>query len=173
MYANKLSTEYWNGIDEFIKFVVECANNPNRIKYLRIRCGCLENVTIKVLRDHLLVNGIDKGYTRWIWHDDSIRDRPINSDDRKCDEREEIDCNEGDKLEDMIYDVEDHFMDRPHLIQSLKDNAEKSLYAGCSKFNKLSTVLRLYNLKVGNRWSNKSFTTLISWKICFLRLKNF
>ena len=122
----------------------------------------LDNVTVKVLRDHLFVNGIDKDYTRWIWHDESARDKPINSDDRKCDEREGVDCSKGDKLEDMIYDVEDHFMDRPHLIQSLKDNAEKSLYAGCSKFSKLSTALRLYNLKVENGRSDKSFMVLLN-----------
>ena len=86
-------------------FTVERANNPNRIKCPCIRCGCLENVTVEVLRDHLFVNGIDKGYTRWIWHGESARDRPINSDDRKYDEREEVDCNKNDKLEDMIHDV--------------------------------------------------------------------
>ena len=62
----------------------------------------------------------------------------------------------------MIHDVEDHFMDRLHLIKSLKDDAEKFLYIGCSKFTKQSTVLRLYNLKVENGWSDKSFTTLLS-----------
>ena len=51
------------------------------------------------------------------------RVRSINSDDRRCDEREEIDCSGGDKLEDMIHDIEDHFMNYPHLIQSLKDDA--------------------------------------------------
>ena len=62
----------------------------------------------------------------------------------------------------MIHDVEDHFMDRPHLIQSLKGNVEKLLYVGCYKFTKLCAVLRLYNLKVGNGWSDKSFMTLLS-----------
>ena len=61
----------------------------------------------------------------------------------------------------MIHNVEDHFMDRPHLVQSLKDDEEKLLYVGCSKFTKLSAVLRLYNLKEENGWSNKSFTTLL------------
>jgi len=63
MDANRLNTEYWNGVEEFIKFAVEHANNPNRIKYPCLRRGYLENVTVEVLRDHLFVNGIDKGYT--------------------------------------------------------------------------------------------------------------
>jgi len=66
MDANKLSIEYWNGVEEFIKFVVKRANNPNRIKDPCIRCGCLENITVEVLRDHLVISGIDKGYIRWI-----------------------------------------------------------------------------------------------------------
>ena len=41
-------------------FTVERANNPNRIKCLCIRCGCLENVTVEVLRDHLLLMGLIK-----------------------------------------------------------------------------------------------------------------
>ena len=49
MNANRLSTEYWNGVEEFIKFVVEHANNPNRIKCSRIRCGYLNKVPVEVL----------------------------------------------------------------------------------------------------------------------------
>ena len=56
-----------------------------------------------------LINVIQDGFDMA-----NARDRPINSDDRRCDEREEVDCSEGDKLEDTIYDVEDHFMDRPY-----------------------------------------------------------
>ena len=37
----------------------------------------------------------------------------------------------------------------------------KLLYVGCSKFTKLSAVLRLYNLKAGNGWRDKSFITLL------------
>jgi len=53
-------------VEEFIKFFIKHVNNSNRIKCPCIRCAYLENVTIEVLRDHLFVNGIDKGYIRWI-----------------------------------------------------------------------------------------------------------
>jgi len=53
-----------------------------------IRCGCPENVTVEVLRDYLFVNGIDKSYIRWIYHGESARDRPINSNNIRCNERE-------------------------------------------------------------------------------------
>ena len=66
MDANRLSTKYLNGVDEFIKFVVEHANNSNRIKCLWIRCRCLDKVMAEVLRDHLFIYEIDKDYTIWI-----------------------------------------------------------------------------------------------------------
>ena len=95
MFDNRLSSEYQNGVEEFIKFFIEPTDNPNHIKCLCIRCGCLENVTVKVLRGHLFVNGIGKDYTRWIWYGESARDRLINSDDRRCDEREKVYCSEN------------------------------------------------------------------------------
>ena len=95
--------------------------------------------------------------SRW-----ECKKKSITSDDRRCDEKEEVDYSEGDKLEDMIHDVKKHFMNCPHLIESLKDDVEKSLYVGCLKFTKLSVVLRLYNLKSENGWSDKSFMALLS-----------
>ena len=34
-------------------------------------------------------------------------------------------------------------------------------FNGCAKFTRLSAVLKLYNLKAGNGWSDKSFTELL------------
>ena len=90
MSVNRLSTEYWNGVEKFIKFVIEHANRANRIKYFCIRCGCLDKVTIEILKDHLFINEIDKGYTKWIWYDKSTRKRPIISDNRRCDEKKTL-----------------------------------------------------------------------------------
>ena len=66
MNANTLSTEYQNGVEEFIKFVVEHVNEVNRIKRPCIRCDCLDKVSVEVLRDHLFINGNNKGHTRQI-----------------------------------------------------------------------------------------------------------
>jgi len=59
-----------------------------------------------------------------------------------------------------MHDADEYFVDHPHLFESVKNDAEKSLYVG-SKFTKLYTELRLYNLKVGNMWSDKSFIFLL------------
>ena len=59
MIANRLSSEYANGVKEFIKFVVERANNPNHIKCPCLRYGSIDKVTIEVLRDHLFIIRVD------------------------------------------------------------------------------------------------------------------
>ena len=61
----------------------------------------------------------------------------------------------------MVHDVEETFMDRPKILDSLKNDGKTPLYVGCSKFTKLSAMLKLYNLKVGNGWSDQSFTALL------------
>ena len=79
MIANRIYSKYWNGVDEFIKFAVEHAENSNCIKYLCIKCACAGKVTVEMLRDQLFINGIDQGYTRWIKHGENAReDMPFN-----------------------------------------------------------------------------------------------
>ena len=52
-------------------------------------------------------------------------------------------------------------MDRPKILDGLKNDAETPLYVDWSKFNRFYVVLRLYNLKGENGWSDQSFTTLL------------
>ncbi|XP_054782392.1 uncharacterized protein LOC129289620 [Prosopis cineraria] len=64
----------------------------------------------------------------------------------------------GDCLEEMANTIERELEDCPEMLEMLKSDAEKPLYVGCTEFTKLSVVLKLYNLKVSNGWSDKSFT---------------
>ncbi|XP_031106689.1 uncharacterized protein LOC116011274 [Ipomoea triloba] len=61
----------------------------------------------------------------------------------------------------MMRDVQGDFSEMPLEFRCLFDNAEKPLFSGCTKYTKLSDVLKLYNLKAKNRWSDKSFTGLL------------
>ncbi|XP_057249977.1 uncharacterized protein LOC104893596 [Beta vulgaris subsp. vulgaris] len=74
---------------------------------------------------------------------------------------EGYDSNEGDRLEDMIHVVEENFDGNPAMFETLLSDSEKPLYNGCTKYTRLSSVLKLYNLKVGGGWSDASFTLLL------------
>ncbi|XP_078165505.1 uncharacterized protein LOC144560201 [Carex rostrata] len=43
----------------------------------------------------------------------------------------------------------------------MSNESKRPLYPGCTKFSKLSAVLKLLNLKADNGWSDKSFTSLL------------
>jgi len=64
-------------------------------------------------------------------------------------------------MEDMIRDIGEDSFHQAHVYDSLKDDSVTELYLGCSTFSRLSTVLQLFNIKVRNGWTNKSFTELL------------
>ena len=68
---------------------------------------------------------------------------------------------EKEKIDQMMHDVEDHFTECPHIYDSILRAAETPLYPGCTKFTKLSGVLRLFNLKMSSGWTDKSFTQML------------
>ena len=45
----------------------------------------------------------------------------------------------------------------PKLFETLLEDAQKILNPGCTNFTKLSTLVKLYNLKARYGWSDKSF----------------
>ena len=67
-----------------------------------------------------------------------------------------------DNLEDLLRDVGDEIGDKYYdKFEYLKDESKKPLYPGCTKFTKLSAVLKLLNLKADHGWSDRSFTSLL------------
>jgi len=64
-------------------------------------------------------------------------------------------------MEDMIRDVGEDSFHQAHVYDSLKDDSVTKLYPGCSSFSRLSTILRLFNIKARNGWTDKSFTELL------------
>jgi len=64
---------------------------------------------------------------------------------------------DDDRLEDMIRDVGA----QAHGYGIMSNNAETPLYPRATNFTRLSTVLRLMNLKAINGWTDKSFTKLL------------
>jgi hypothetical protein len=67
-----------------------------------------------------------------------------------------------DRVEEIAEALEEDLKDCPKMFERLVSDAEKPLYNGCTKFTRLSALLKLYNLKAGNGWSDKSFTELLA-----------
>lgn len=62
-------------------------------------------------------------------------------------DRDEVDVDKDDRLEDTIcYMIEDYFR-KTHEYDTLCSDKEGPLYMGCINFTRFSMVLRLFNLK--------------------------
>jgi len=67
-----------------------------------------------------------------------------------------VDVPMDDRLEDMIREVEVE-----SFAEAVFENMYKDLYPSSTNFTRLSTVLRLMNLKAMNGWTDKSFIELL------------
>ncbi|KAL0539738.1 hypothetical protein IC582_023954 [Cucumis melo] len=61
----------------------------------------------------------------------------------------------------MIEVAHEEYSKDPNGFEKLLIDAEKPLYEGCKKYTKLSTLVKLYNLKVRYGWSDTNFSELL------------
>jgi Transposase-associated domain len=188
MYRRRDTFEYLEGVKKY----VECARKDMRVRAARsIPCPCincqniLRQLSVEVLQDHLIAYGFVSGYTRWVKYGESKEDmcnivgpnRTVlntNSDDNvanldlSSDVREEMvvenveinvqNLNDqciNDKLDEMMYDT-------PGLFETLIKEKDIPLFLDRTFFLKMTATFKLYNLKVKNGWSDKSFDSLLN-----------
>ena len=174
MYGTShLSDEYLSGVEEFMKCATEDMKNNEKDKMVCPCCDCnnLRNFSmLDQVRGHLIRRGFKQQYTCWIWHGENVETDTCNDTER--DEDHNIDNDESDHVEvdgndddfdQMLRDLEEDFVnDKQYcMFENLKDDSEKPLFPDCTKFTKLSAVLKLFNLKASSGWSDKSFSALL------------
>ncbi|PKA61494.1 hypothetical protein AXF42_Ash014411 [Apostasia shenzhenica] len=118
------------------------------------------------VKDHLFFHGIDVTYEQWIWHWEAPRIENINRPRSSSTINSNIDMNvedtiEDDRLDDLIKNIEDNFTRKPEQFEEFLEDARTPLFPGCNNFTKPSALMRLYNLKATNGWSNKGFSDLL------------
>ncbi|KAL5578036.1 hypothetical protein UlMin_019735 [Ulmus minor] len=168
MTKPRTSLEYQRGVDEFLEQAAQNAGMSNRIYCSCVRCGNKSLQFVKDVKGHLYFNRINSSYQKWIWHGEgasssaSVNFNYANV-DVGVDENENENENENDDdVVGMVNDIEEDFVDHHEKFERLLGDAEKPLYFGyTNNFTKLSAIVRLYNLKAGNGWSDKSFSELL------------
>ncbi|KAL5537565.1 hypothetical protein UlMin_043586 [Ulmus minor] len=168
MTKPRTSLEYQRGVDEFLEQAVQNAGMGNRIYCPCVRCGNKSLQFVKDVKGHLYFNGINSSYQKWIWHGEgassfaSVNFNCANVDVGVDENKNENENENDDDVVGMVNDIEEDFLDHHEKFERLLGDAEKPLYFGCkNNFTKLSTIVRLYNLKAGNGWSDKSFSELL------------
>ena len=65
---NRLSREYAEGIEEFVRSAFENGVDPERTRCPCVKCGNKMFLSVQQLKVHLVMNGIDPTYKIWFWH---------------------------------------------------------------------------------------------------------
>ena len=115
MNALRTSEEYENGVEEFIEFARRNVTTKNWMYY----CPCVNCLNgtrrdIADIRDHLICDGINLQYTKWIWHGEEVT--PSASYENEV----EVD---NDGMERMIHNVEVKSFAQLHEYDSVRSDA--------------------------------------------------
>ncbi|XP_021759158.1 uncharacterized protein LOC110724068 [Chenopodium quinoa] len=150
---------------EFFKFALE--NNSEGRDKLPCPCYICHNLMYHkadVILNHLSKRQFDRTYT--CWHRHVEKREEISSKDAQG-----HNTDEGNELEDMTSQFVHRVDDDLNVTEEMLSDSEKPLYEGC-KYTKLSASLKLYSLKEGHSWTDKSFTTLLEFLIDVLPSDN-
>ncbi|XP_024043030.1 uncharacterized protein LOC112099792 [Citrus clementina] len=157
--CDRLSTEYRSGVVDFLDFAI--LNAENRMS---IRCPCtfccnMEFHTPQQVKDHLFEKGFLPRYIVWTWHGETdSKSTFTNCEDHSHSQR--FRCHDYSNIIDMVEDAYDHCDRDPSSFKDMLEDAEKPLYPG-AKHSKLSSLMRLYNVKGNYGWSDKGFSALL------------
>ncbi|XP_060183175.1 uncharacterized protein LOC132613145 [Lycium barbarum] len=186
MNCDRLSKEYLDGVDDFIKHAFSGKQDGEKIACPCTECVLIYQANRATAYDHLVVNGIMPSYDTWFCHGEPLK----GSNNTKGNNRSQSTLR-GDDMRRMIHDAfggSTQFMDsevsergemdpnlqentahpsgyEPHLemdkFERLMKEANEELYPGCQKFSKLSFLLHIYRTKCMFKWSNESFNALL------------
>lgn len=165
------SSEYLNGVAEFLKVAIANAGSNKVIRCPCKHCCNLALLSPKEVAEHLLFKGMMLSYTIWTFHGEK---RVMQHTDIASSSNNMV----GDDMYGMIHDafgvplIHEKEMEQQNEIGNkigidvekfykLLENVEKELYPGCKKYSKLSFLVKLFNIKSLYGWSDTSVTALL------------
>lgn len=73
MLNDRLSKEYQDGVESFLKLALENATDPRKYIVLVKSVFNLQKLDVVEIRDNLNFSGINDTYETWIWHGKGIK----------------------------------------------------------------------------------------------------
>ncbi|XP_062010312.1 uncharacterized protein LOC133726719 [Rosa rugosa] len=156
---DRRSPEYEVGVDMFLDFVSRHASDPNQIRCPCLDCGNVKPGTIRTIKDHLFCIGIINTYDVWYYHGEDVPSSSSTNAKRENYKEDHF----RDNTVEMVQAAHEDFVSNPEKFEQLLVDAEKPIYPGCVKFSKLSTLVRLYNMKAKGGWPDVSFSELLTF----------
>ena len=160
----RTSKAYKDGVEEFYNLAVNYARDLQSIRCPCKRCGNIRRQPIQEIKIHLFRNGMDESYSTWTWHGESVANEAPPSSNAQDSSHQKFDTHSLDDVADTIEMVEaayNHSTNDPKMFRKLLEDAEKPLYPNCTKFTKLSALVKLYNFKANSGMSNTHFSDML------------
>ena len=165
VHGRLFSDEYLKGVEEFMKFVRGKFSEDEEIL---CPCSICLNQMYRhqtMVQRHLLMNGMQSSYTKWIHHgeelDVDVVEMHVTDDGAGHDG--DIDAVRFEELLEGLQTaaVEEGRIADDSFLTNLKAEAKRELYPGCTKFSKFSFVVKLLHMKSFYRISNTAFSAIL------------
>ncbi|RYR50922.1 hypothetical protein Ahy_A06g025950 [Arachis hypogaea] len=181
---SRVGAEYRDGLTRFLDFAFANASSDGMIRCPCPKCGFRLLQNREDAFDHLVINPFPSTYTFWIHHGERREVEP--SSDGQEDQSEQ---HFNAPMLDMVHDAfnfpglpgpeedsenepdGDAMDELPNLynepsretrnFHDLLEDGKQELYPGCSKFSKLSFLVRLYHIKSMCGVSDKAFGMIL------------
>ncbi|KAF5441866.1 hypothetical protein F2P56_037196 [Juglans regia] len=178
--------EYVDGVNEFLKFASDNMGIDGLICCPCKKCCLSKYFKVDMVHDHLIYYGICQGYTIWHAHGEKVNFTPnVGTNTPVNDEQSQEGPSEmHTMLQDVLpmfvlgvvgggleMGVEAEVIDGNSQVSNegvqkfynmLKD-ADEPLYEGCTKHSRFSAIVRLWNMKCLDGWSNNIFAELLEF----------
>jgi hypothetical protein len=174
LLSERPSDDYIAGVEGFLKFAYREKKSD-----AKIRCPCVKCVNQKLQQkntvyDHLVCDGMLRGYTIWGCHGettsyisankDSNSQHPNLNNNMRQVVHEAFQYGDNYGLHTNEPDVEGSSKGGPdaetQAFFDLLRDADKPLWEGC-ELSKLTFLVLLFHVKSNNKWSNKSLNDLL------------
>jgi hypothetical protein len=192
MYGPRLCNEYIKGVDAFIDFAKKDILDNIRRNICCPGKYCKNEKryrTDDVLMSHLIKHGFMEDYRCWNEHGEEglnkaeMRDSYLEREVSTSVEDHDDDVNEPDilgftdddiefhvhNIEEMVHNIERHDDDDQYSNDELAkykkmiEDSKKPLYHGCAaQYTRLFAMVKLFQLKASNEWSDCSFKELLT-----------
>ena len=165
VHGRLFSDEYLKGVEEFMKFVRGKFSEDEEIL---CPCSICLNQMYRhqtMVQRHLLMNGIQSSYTKWIHHGEELDVDVVEmhvTDDGASHDGDIDDVRFEELLEGLqTAAVEEGGIADDLFLTNLMAEAKRELYPGCTKFSKFSFVVKLLHMKSFYRISNTAFSAIL------------
>ncbi|XP_077233801.1 uncharacterized protein LOC143876070 isoform X2 [Tasmannia lanceolata] len=105
MEVRRIAPAYTDGVNQFLKFALANTHFGNKIKCPCVICVNRILLDVTECRDHLIINGIMKGYTRWVFHGEAGSSSGVTADShRRANEEPMIqDEKDGESYSEILF----------------------------------------------------------------------